>query len=242
LNWAHVETAFRREQLAVVFAILSIFGGFFVYCAGNVASPGGAMEGFMIFVVFLFGIGPALATASFGLMARIAALGVPRETLARGSAVSSLICGLAGLACLVGLAFAYMSSLDAHQPDRIGVTMMLMGLALAVIAATATFVGFLAQIGIYQRSAGISRACGRFGVAITVCLGSMLAIAFLYTIFDAMTTPYFGDPSRSHNGFAGFVFGVLMPLAIGVHLILYHRMLAAGRNAVKGETTNQSED
>src|SRR5262245_42504677 len=35
LNWSAAETAFRREQLAVIFGFLSIFGGFFVSCAAR---------------------------------------------------------------------------------------------------------------------------------------------------------------------------------------------------------------
>ena len=77
LNWKPVDAAFRREQVAVIFSFVSIFGGFFIFCAGNVGRSTGEMPAFMIPIVLLFGIGPALATSAFGLMARVSALEAP---------------------------------------------------------------------------------------------------------------------------------------------------------------------
>jgi hypothetical protein len=249
LNWSAVESAFRREQLAVIFALLSILGGFFVSCAANMSRRGGDLEGIMIFVMLLFGIGPSLGTAAFGVMARVSALGAPRECLARGSAVASLLCSLAALISLVVLAFALMMSMDANRHDPLPMTISLGGLVLAGVASLATFFGFISQIAIYRRSAAVSRAIGRTATAAAVCLLVLLAIGVLYTIANELTGPsYYRDPfgpgyyQRDHSGFFVILIGVLMPIAFGVVLILYHRLLGAGRRSLSAEPGGRYEE
>jgi hypothetical protein len=241
--------AFRREQVALVCALLSILGGFFISCAGRMAAPAGRMEGPLMVLLLLVAVGPALASAAFGLMARISAMGVPRETLARSSAVASLLCGLAGLACLVGLAFTFLVSIDAQRPMDLGLSVSLGGLVLSVVGAVGTFLGFVTQVGIARRSAAVSRGVGRMAVAAAVCTLVLLGISVLYTLIVEATTPTYGygpyggyQHYPDHSGFAVVMLGILMPLAFGVVLILYHRLLAAGRRAVNSEAAGRYDD
>src|SRR4051812_44023878 len=44
------ETACRREQVALIFALAGILGGFFVSCLGRMAGPSGDMEAIMLFL------------------------------------------------------------------------------------------------------------------------------------------------------------------------------------------------
>ena len=45
-----------------------------------------------------------------------------------------------------------------------------------------------------------------------------------------------------HTGFLQVMTGLLMPLALGVFLILYHRLLAAGRRAINNEPPPDLQD
>ena len=125
----------------------------------------------------------------------------------------------------------------------------MIGLTLSLIASLVTFFGFIAQVGVYRRSAAISRAVGRLAITLAICTASLLGIALLYTIFDEVSTPsnfgggqYGGYQPRSHDGFMYFVLGVLMPLAFGTVIILYHRLLAAGRIALQSEPAARNDD
>ncbi len=64
-------------------------------------------------------------------MARISALGTPKESRARGSAMSSMLCSLSGLACLVILALAMLASIGSHEPDPLPMIVALGGLVLS---------------------------------------------------------------------------------------------------------------
>ena len=115
-DWKPVDAAFRREQTAVVFVLIGIVCDYFAFCLTRSFGRSGDMEGVVMTVVLLFGIGPSLVAAAFGLMARISALRPPPTSLARPSAVASLLCGLAGLGSLLILAFAMLLSMDSREP------------------------------------------------------------------------------------------------------------------------------
>lgn len=234
-DWAPVEAAFRREQWAVIFVFIGILGSLFSFCAANLTRHTGEMEPAVIFFVLLFGIGPPITTAAFGIMARAAAVAAPKESFARGSARSSMVCAIAGVICLVIFALTMLASIGSSGPDPLPMIVGLGGVILSGMGAFATFLGFVAQVGIARRSAAVSQAVARLSVTIASCLVGILGIGFLYTLISEMTTPAYYYSRHEHEGFFSFVLGILLPLAFGVVLILYHRALAAGRQAVLGE-------
>jgi DNA-directed RNA polymerase subunit RPC12/RpoP len=250
-NWRSARTAFQREQVAVIFALIGIFGNFFNFCIVSLERHSSDFQPVLIFFVLLFGLGPSLVTTTFGLMARISALGAPKESLARGSAKASLFCNLAGLASLVVLALTLLASIGESNPDPLPMVVAIGGVVLSGIASMLTFIGFVAQAGIALRSAAISRGVARTGVAMTVCLLAMLGISVLYAIVSELTSQpsYYGNGpyrsayyNRDHSGFFMFAVGILIPLSLGVILILYHRLLAAGRQAAKGGPSARDDD
>jgi len=250
LDLKPAETACRREQIALIFAIAGILGGFFVSCLGNMGGRAGSgIQEIMLFFVLLVAVGPSLATGAFGIMARIAAMGVPSASLARGSAIASLLCSIAGLVCLLGFAIALVSSFDSQRADELPMVITMGGLIVSVLGSVVTFTLFVNQIGIVQRSAAVSRAVARTGIAISVCVLSLIGIGLLYTLAsEAMGPSYsrgpFGDnySYQDHSGFYQVMLGILMPLAFGVVLILYHRLLAAGRRAASEEAPASNND
>jgi hypothetical protein len=231
--------AFRREQVAVVFVLIGILCDYFAFCLGQSMGPSGRNEGVFVALGLLLVIGPSLAAAAFGLMARISALKPPPETKARTSAVASLLCGIAGLASLVLIAFVSLLSIDAQRPTELPVAVAIGGLLLATLGSVATFVAFVVQIGIYRRSAAMSAAVGRLAVAICVCVLSLLGIGLLYMLVSEMTGPGFspgalGPGYQRHDRFYEITVFFLLPLGLAVVLILYHRLLAAGRESLRG--------
>src|SRR5262245_29481946 len=248
-NWASVDMAFRREQVAVVFVLIGILCDYFAFCLGQSMGPSGRNEGAFVALGLLLVIGPSLAAAAFGLMARISALKPPPETKARTSAVASLLCGLSGLASLVLIAFASLLSIDAQRPTELPVAVAIGGLLLATLGSVATFVTFVVQIGIYRRSAAMSAAVGRLAVAVCVCVLSLLGIGLLYMLVSEMTTPNYGGgygPYGSyrpgHERFYEITVFFLFPLALAVVLILYPRLLAAGRQSLQAGTPARQEE
>jgi hypothetical protein len=249
-NWASVDMAFRREQVAVVFVLIGVLCDYFAFCLGQSMGPSGRNEGAFVALGLLLVIGPALAAAAFGIMARIAALRPPPETKARTSAVASLLCGLAGLASLVLIALASLMSIDAQRPNDLPVAVAIGGLMLATLGSVGTFVAYVMQIGIYRRSAAMSAAVGRLAVAVCVCVLSLLGIAVLYMLVSEMTTPN-NSPYGPHGGgshrpgherFYEITVFFLFPLALAVVLILYHRLLAAGRQSLQAGPPNNQEE
>jgi hypothetical protein len=244
-NWVPVDMAFRREQVAVVFVLIGILCDYFAFCLGSSMGSAARVEGVVTALGLLFVIGPALAAAAFGLMARISALRPPPESRARTSAVASLLCGLAGLASLVVMAFTFLLSLEGQRPMELSIAVAVGGLVLATLGALATFLGFAAQIGIARRSVTVSAAVGRMAVAIAVCVLSILGIGILYTLLSEITGPsyrygpYGNGYYHNHERFYQIMLLFLFPLALGVILILYHRLLAAGRRALQGEPADR---
>jgi hypothetical protein len=225
----------------VIFVFIGILGSLFSYCAGRLAREMGDMEPAAIFFVLLFGIGPPITTAAFGLMARAAALSAPKDSLARGSAKASMVCAIAGMICLLMLALGMLHSITSYNHDPLPLTLGLAGVALSGLGAFATFFGFVAQVGIARRSPAVSQAVSHTAVAIAACLVGVLVIGLLYAFFSTMNGGGYRYPNE-HEPFFMFVLAILFPLAFGVVLILYHRVLAAGRRAVTSESTRRYED
>jgi hypothetical protein len=244
-DWVPVDMAFRREQVAVVFVLIGIVCDYFAYCLTSAMQPGaGRMDEGAIAIVLLFVIGPSLAAAAFGLMARVAALKTPPESRAKGSAVASLLCGLGGLGCLIMMAFSMMIGFDMQRSTEVPMTIAIAGLVLSTLGSVATFVGFVAQVGIARRSAAVSEAVGRTSTGIAVCVLVILGIAVFYTLMSELTAnpnlPNYGSSRYGeHEVFFRIMFMFLFPLSIGVILVLYHRMLAAGRRALQGEPSGR---
>jgi hypothetical protein len=240
-DWAPVDMAFRREQVAVVFVLIGIVCDYFAFCLTSMLGRGaGRMDESAIAIVLLFVIGPSLAAAAFGLMARVAALKTPPESRAKGSTISSLLCGLAGLGCLIMMALSMLVGFDVQRSMELPMTVGIAGLILSSLAAVFTFVGFIAQVGIARRSAAVSDAVGRATTAIATCTVVVLGITILYTLMSELTaSPNYPNYGYSRHGdhevFARITVFFLLPLSAGVILVLYHRLLAAGRRALQGE-------
>jgi hypothetical protein len=239
-NWKPVAAALGREQVAVVFALLTILGSYLVVCLGNAAGgPSGAMEGVVIGAMMLVLVGPSLVAAVFAVTARVAAVGAPVESLAKGSAVASLLCAFGGLAALIMLGLTLLASIDQRHASDLPAHVAIGGLAVSTLGAVGTFLGFVAQIGIARRSAEVSRAVGRTAVAVCVCVLVLLGIGMLYALAveatGPSTQPSFGPGYRSYPDDGPFYMvmtGFLIPLGLTVVLIMYHRLLAAARRAV----------
>jgi DNA-directed RNA polymerase subunit RPC12/RpoP len=250
LNWKATGQAFAREQATVIFALVSIFGGFLTFCLGQMSrAPGMSDEPILILIMLLFGIGPSLGTAACALIARVSAIGVPSETVARGSAWASLFCAVAALLSLIAMGISMLTSIESQQHDELPLVVATGALVISTIAALFTFAGYTAQVGIYQRSPAVSRGVGRIAVAAAVCVTVLIGIGLLYTLAHELTSPQAGyrDPYGrggysyypDHSGFYAAMTGLLMPLSMAVLLILYHRLLAAGRRAIENDRARQ---
>jgi hypothetical protein len=247
-DWKPVDLALGREQTALVFLLVQVFCMFFAICLGRAAAPGGIANSPAVMFIVVLVAGPALGTGAFGLMARIAALRAPPESLTRGTATASLLCALAALVCMVFFGAALLVNMESQYADELPVVVGIGGLVVTGFAAVATFIGYVSQVGIARRSAGVSRAIGRWAIAVTVCALALLGISGLYTIAsEAFTAPRYptygpGYNRRDHDVFYQILLLGLIPLALAVTLILYHRLLAAARRNLKVEPGARYDD
>jgi hypothetical protein len=248
-DWKPVDMALGREQTALVFLLIQVICTFFAICLGRAAAPGGIINSPAILLVVILVAGPTLAAGAFGLMARIAALRAPPESLTRGTATASLLCVLAALGCIVFFGIALLMNMESQHADELPIVVAIGGLVVCGLAAVATFIGYVAQVGIARRSAGVSRAVGRTAIAIAVCSLALLGISGLYTLVsEAFTPAYHSGPygygyyRRDHDAFYQILLLGLIPLALAVILILYHRLLAAARRTLKAEPGARDED
>lgn len=236
-DWRPVDSALGREQVAVVFALLTLFCGFLSFCLLR-ATAGRENEAVLVLALLLL-IGPSLAAGTFGITARVAALGTPPEAFAKGSAVASLLCAIAGVGSLIVIGLAALASIGSPGPNPLPIKVGFFGAILSGLVAVATFAAFVAQIGIARRSAAVGRAFGRTGVAAAVCLLVPLGISLLIALAAEASAPSYptrGYPTRdTEEVLAMIAVGLLSPVALAVILILYHRLLAAAREAVRGE-------
>jgi hypothetical protein len=180
-------------------------------------------------------LGPLLAAGAFGVAARIAALRAPRESLSKGTAVASLLSAGAAVGCLAVLGLAILWTVGTG-PEPLVVPVTVVGSIAAGLGALATFVLFVTQAGIALRSAEVSQAIGRTAIATCACVLGPLGLAFLLALASAVSTPTFppGHSGLDEEVYLQAVVLVLVPLGVAVLLILYHRLLAAGRRAVQG--------
>jgi hypothetical protein len=245
-----VAAALGREQVAVLFGLMTILCSYLVFCIGNATGgSSGPEQGLVIGLMLLLLGGPSLVGGVFGLMARVSALGAPRDSLARGAAVPSLLCGLAAFAALIMLGLTLVVGIDRQRPSELALQVSLVGMLCSTLAAVVTFLGFVAQVGIARRSADVSRSVGRMAGATSVVVLVLLGIAMFYTLVSEMTQPnppysggYGGGYYRDDEPFYAILLGVLAPIGAGVILILYHRLLAAARRAVLDESAERVND
>jgi hypothetical protein len=237
-DWRPVDSALGREQLAVVFALMTLFCGFLSFCLLR-AAAGQGNEAVLLLALLLL-IGPSLTAGTFGITARVAALGTPPEAFAKGSAVASLLCAIAGVGSLVVIGLAALSSIGTPGPDPLAIKVGFFGAILSGLVAVASFAVFVAQVGIAQRSTAVGRAFGRTAVAGAVCLlvplGISLLIALASEVRGPSTPTRGGFPVQDQEEVITMVaVGLLLPVALAAMLILYHRLLAAAREAVRNE-------
>jgi hypothetical protein len=244
-NWKPVDTALGREQAAVLFLLASFVSSLVVLVIGNATAGQGPPDAVFIAVMVLLGFGPPLAAGVFGIAARLGAVRAPAESRSKGAAVSSLLCGLAAIAALVVLALAIMTAIGSYGPDPLVAQVAVTGAIVAGLGAVATFVVFVAQIGIAHQSADVNQAFGRTAVAMCVCVLGLLGISFLVAFVSAMSTPPFRGGQygnhRPEEEILQIVAVVLVPVALAVLLILYHRLLGAARRAVQAGPTGRYE-
>ena len=241
-DWAPVEMAFRREQMAAICVLVGIFLNYLMFCLMRSAGPGGG-DG-IIGLVILFVAGPDLAAAAFGVMARISALRAPPDSQAKGTAVASLLCALAGLAALVTFTLSLLMGMEANGPGPLPAMVGAVGLMLSVLGAVTTFGGFVAQVGIARRSRAIARSISQAAVAAGVSTIGLVGIGILFTLATEITSPAstHGPQNGVYDAFAQVALGFLFPLAFTVVLILYHRLLAAARRAVQAGLTGRPDE
>jgi len=238
-EWKPVETALGREQAAVLFMLASFVSSFLVVAIGNAIEGMGPPDPVVIAFLLLLVFGPTLAAGVFGIAARLSALRAPSESRSKGAAVSSFLCGIAAVGSLVVLGLAIITRIDSHGPEPLVMPVALGGASAAALGALATFVAFVAQVGIALKSSDVSEAFGRTAVAACVCVLGLLGISFLLVLVTAMSTPTshrgspFGYQQREEEIILRAVVLFLVPLALAVLLILYHRLLAAARRAVQ---------
>ena len=244
-NWKPVNTALGREQGAVLFVLVAFVSSFVVWGIGAVIDRRGPPDAILLVIMLLLLITPLFAAGVLGIMARVAALRAPPENLSKGAAVSSLLCGIAGVGSLAVLGLAALSSIDSHGPEPLVVPIAVGGIIFSGLGALVTFVVFVTQVGIARKSDEISRAFGRTAVAICACVLSLMGIAFLVAVASALSTPSYsrGGPFGYHEPdeqvYMRAIVVFLVPLSFAVILILYHRLLAAGRQAVQAEAAGR---
>ena len=159
--------------------------------------------------------------------------------------MASLMCGFGGLAALVMIGITLLASIEQqHHQSELPMVVATGGLILSTVAAWARSTGSWPRWG---SPAGRRRSAGRSGgwrsaagCASWSCSGS------------ASCTPWRPrPPGRVHSaygrGLSGrgpvlrVMTGILFPLAFAVVLILYHRLLAAARAAVLGESAGRDD-
>jgi hypothetical protein len=247
-DWKPVDTALGREQAAVLFLLATFVSSFVVWGIGSATEGmGGAPSSIVLVLMLLLMFGPSLAAGVLSIAARIAALRAPAEALAKGSAVSSLLCGIGALGSLVVLGLAVISSIESHRPEPMIVPVAVGGALVAGLGALATFVVFVAQVGIARKSDEVSRAFGRTAVAVCVCVLGPLALSFFLALVSALSGPsYYGPGSYGYHQpneelYLRVIVVLLMPLGLAAILILYHRLLAAGRRALQAGPAGRSD-
>jgi hypothetical protein len=236
-DWRPVDTALGREQVAVIFALVNVVGSFLAFCLMRMAEGfGGTNEPLMVLAA-LFLVGPGLVSGAFGVTGRVAALGGPKEALGGGAAAASLLCAISAVVAILGVGLAFLTMLGAGYNSGFGVAIAATVALVSIFGAIGTFAAFTAQVGIARRSADVGKAFGR--AAVTSCI-AVLAIAgiglFLLLVVEATSGPY-----RSHDNeeiISGALFGILLPTGFAAVLVGYHRLLAAARLAVRGESAS----
>jgi hypothetical protein len=131
---------------------------------------------------------------------------------------------------------------DTQGNDGLPLVVGLFGLMITFFGALMTFGMFAAQVGIFRRSAAISGGVRQCAIGIAVCVAALVGIGLLYVFGSGVLSPPgpFRGPA-AHEGFFFLTLGLLFPIAFGVVLFLYHRLLAAGRRALDGEAAGRYE-
>jgi hypothetical protein len=238
-DWRAVDTALGREQLAVLFGLVTIVCSFLSYCLLRISDGAGGGGIFMVLGLLLLA-GPSLLAGIFGVVARVSALGTPAESVPKGAAVASMLCAIAGILSLVVLGFSILLGMERQNREPFATIVAAFGLLFSALTAVGTFTVFVAQVGIARRSPEVGRTLGRASVGVAVCLLVLLGICFLFALADEVSEPSYSPygPYRSHHEeeVLTAILGILAPIALAVILILYHRLLAATRLAVRGES------
>lgn len=246
-DWSSVDTAFRREQTCLVFIVVQVVCDLFVFCAGKMIRAMDSASPFVLLLLLLFGVGPSIGAVAMGLMARAAALSAPRSARVKGTAIASLLCGFAAVLALVAVGLLMLMGLDGNRVDEDSILIPIAGMALAGLGAIATFSVYVAQVGIIRQAKDVSLALGRTAIAGMFCvvllIGGACVTLFLATLLNP--NPYRYNPPN--NGFGpGYGYQpsytepvmmillvLFLPLVSIVMLIMYHRLLAAGRRALR---------
>jgi hypothetical protein len=238
-DWSAVDTALRREQTCLLFIGLQVFADLLLFCVARLMGGADAGNPVMLLIVLLLAVGPSLGAAALGLMARGSALGAPPLARAKGTAVASLCCGMVALLALVAFGGTVLMGMDPNT--RVDDNMMMMpiiGVFVAGMAAILTFAAYTVQVGIARQSREVSAAVGRLAIGGTIGVVLLVAGACLILFLTLAFAP--PPQYRGRNNFGpdreemmlAFLLMAVLPITIIVQLILYHRLLAAGRRAL----------
>ena len=234
-DWRPVATAFRREQTVLTLIGVQVLFDLLGYCLTTVLGERDFNVVGIAFVI-LFVVGPAALAGIFGIMARLSASKTPQESRTKGAAVVSLLCSIAALGSLAVFGLILLATMDRTGPPEGAIIVGLGGFFLSSLAALVTFAGFIAQVGVALKSKEIGAAIGRTTIAAGVCVLVLVGVGVMYAVLDAVFTPAYrrGTYGNNHEGFYRVFLGGMVPIAAIVMIIMYHRLLAAGRRALSG--------
>jgi hypothetical protein len=235
-DWRPVDAALGREQVAVLCALGTVVCSFCAFCLSRAAGAMPGSDAGVMVLALLFVVGPSLLAGGFGTAARVAALRAPAESQARGSAVSSLVCAIVGLAAVLVFGLSLLASIEnQHGPAGFLPVVATTGLVLSGLGAIGTFAGFVAQVGIARRSAVVSAALGRAAGTACVAVAAVTALSLLLAVAIEATVGSSGRSYHEEEAVSAVLFGILVPLAFAAVLVAYHRLLGAARRAVRDE-------
>lgn len=229
-NWKPLNRAFAREQTAIVLLGIDILADAMIACLGSMTGPN--MPAILVVLAILVTGLPLLVAFCFAVGARLAATGAPEGSMVRGTARCSLAC----LLFPIGFAIYFMigSALASRPTETVGMV-SLVGSILSALAALVTFGACVGQTAIALRSIETSIWLTRLAITTVSSIVIMAVMLGGWGLLDAsLASPY--GYYRLPDAF-GPVALFMFAISIAIHLVIYHRMLAAAREAVRmGQT------
>lgn len=235
-DWKIVDSACRREQLAVFFAFGQLVTALLGYCFVQMLHGGDDILFRLILLVLVFS--PTIIAVVFSLIARFSIVRFKSDAIPRGAIRSSLMSTLSSGICFLAVIFILLASIDSRPPELILGT-ALIGFVVSIFFAMGSFMIFMCQVGIARSSREVSKALAGMGLTMTITLIIELVLVFFYSIAIESSNNYSANFSRvayrNDEPFYRLVAFFFIPVLIIVFAILYHRVLAAVRRSLREE-------